>query len=96
MKYIGDAYGSLILPNNITVENVLRVKQSRTFDNGNGNSLQEITYRWYSTDVRYPILVIIKYVTATSSNIAEVAMYAHAGDRNKSATTIGSVERFQI
>jgi len=90
----GDAYGTLILPNSITVENVLRVKQSRTIDNGNGNSLQEITYRWYSKDVRYPILVIIKYITATSSNIAEVAMYAHAGDRNKSATTIGSVETF--
>jgi hypothetical protein len=91
-EILGDAYGTLILPNSITVENVLRVKQSRTIDNGTGNSLQEITYRWYSKDVRYPILVIIKYVTASSSNIAEVAMYAHAGEHNKSATTIGSVE----
>jgi hypothetical protein len=90
----GDAYGTLILPNSITVENVLRVKQTRTIDNGNGNSLQEITFRWYSKDVRYPVLVIIKYVTATSSNVAEVAMYAHAGEHNKSATTIGSVEAF--
>jgi hypothetical protein len=90
----GDAYGTLILPNSITIENVLRVKQTRTIDNGNGNSLQEITYRWYSTNVRYPILVIIKYVTPTSTNIAEVAMYAHAGDKNKSATPINNVEAF--
>ena len=85
----GDAYGTLILPGNIAIENVLRVKQTRTFNN-ECNGITEITYRWYTDDVRYPLLVVIKLVTPKESYVSQTAVYAHAGDRNKSATSISS------
>ncbi len=89
----GDAYGTLLLPNNVVINNVLRVKQVHTL-NINGTTLNEITYRWYSANVRYPILVIIKYITPEKSYIAETAMYAHVGEQNqtKAATDIASVQ----
>jgi len=87
----GDAYGTLILPGNIAIENVLRVKQTRTFNN-ECNGITEITYRWYTDDVRYPLLVVIKLVTPKESYVSQTAVYAHAGDRNKSATSISSLE----
>jgi len=86
-----DAYGTLILPN-VTLNNVLRVKQSRTIDYGNGNVTTEITFRWYTANVRYPILVIIKYITPKSTYVAETALYAHAGEQAKSAAEIQTPE----
>jgi hypothetical protein len=85
----GDAYGTLILPGNIAINNVLRVKQTRTFNNENG--ITEITYRWYTDNVRYPLLVIIKYITPKETYIAQTAAYAHPGIQNKSATSISSL-----
>jgi Secretion system C-terminal sorting domain len=85
----GDAYGTLILPGNIAIDNVLRVKQTRTFNN-ESNGITEITYRWYTDDVRYPLLVVIKLVTPKESYVSQTAVYAHPGDRNKSATSINS------
>ncbi len=87
-----DAYGTLILPNQITIENVLRVKQTRTIEYENGSAITEVTYRWYAADVRYPILVIIKYVTNQQSYVAETAMYANAGSHKKAATQISSID----
>jgi hypothetical protein len=78
-----DAYGTLILPGNNIVENVLRVKQVRTYGN-----TDEITYRWYAADVRYPVFVVIKYQTGTSSSISETAMYSNIGSQLKGATAI--------
>lgn len=83
-----DAYGTLILPNQIVLDNVLRVKQTRTIQYGQGNTITEETYRWYAADVRYPVFVIIKYVTPQKSYTAETAMYAHAGSHKKSATQV--------
>lgn len=91
-EVVCDAYGTLILPGDISVENVLRVKQTRTIDAGSGSKMDEITYRWYSADIRYPILVIVKYITPKESYIAQTAMYAHAGEHHKSATLIDSPE----
>lgn len=89
----GDAYGTLILPGDVTINNVLRVKQTRTIEFEKANKLTEITYRWYTYNVRYPLLVIIKYVNGKTVNIAETAMYAHVGEkRTKSATAIDLTE----
>jgi hypothetical protein len=74
---LGDAYGTLLLPGNITIDNVLRVKQTRTINN-NGSVSTEITYRWYSANIRYPVLVIIQYVTPEKAVTTQVAYYAHA------------------
>lgn len=83
-----DAYGTIILPNQVVIDNVLRVKQIRTIQYGQGNPITEVTYRWYSANVRYPLFVIIKYITPQQSYTAETAMYAHAGSRKKSATQV--------
>lgn len=83
-----DAYGTLILPNDIVIDNVLRVKQTRTIQYGQGNTITEVTYRWYSANVRYPVFVIIKYITPQQSYTSETAMYAHAGNHKKSATQV--------
>lgn len=74
---IADAYGTLLLPGNIKIENALRVKQTKTFT---GSTQKEITYRWYASGVRYPILVIIKYESATQNVYCQTALYAHAGE----------------
>jgi hypothetical protein len=86
-----DAYGTLILPGNISINSVLRVKQIRTFEVGNPN-LTEITYRWYTDDVRYPLLVIIKFQNGKESYVSQTAVYAHAGNRNKSATSLSYLD----
>jgi hypothetical protein len=89
-----DAYGTLLLPDNIEVSNVLRVKQTRTIENINGSEIYEITYRWYSADVRYPVLVVTKYVLPEQSFTSQTAMYAHVGNMKKSTTDVALTESF--
>ncbi|MGC8823384.1 MAG: T9SS type A sorting domain-containing protein [Bacteroidales bacterium] len=94
-----DAYGTLILPNQVVVDNVLRVKQTRTIQYGQGSTITEVTYRWYAADVRYPVFVIIKYITPQQSYTAETAMYAHVGSHKKSATqveTVANANNFEV
>jgi hypothetical protein len=97
-EIFGDATGTLLLPNGITLDNVLRVKQTRTIEYTNGGKINEVTYRWYAENVRYPVLVIIKYITSTSSSVAQTALYAHISNNKKSATEVeyvGSVSGFE-
>lgn len=72
-----DAHGTLLLPGNITINNALRVKQTRTFAN---TDQKEITYRWYTNGVKYPILVMIKYESALQSAVSVTALYANASN----------------
>jgi len=59
----GDGFGRLILPNGRTLDNVLRVKEVRTtkqvFNNGSA-LITDITYRWYVSQHRFPVLVLIR------------------------------------
>ncbi len=71
-----DGFGTLILPG-AEIHNVLRVKTERTTINSNSEN-KVITYRWYSYNVRYPLLVIIKHVTPSKSYISTVAFYQNA------------------
>ncbi len=69
-----DGYGKLILPNNVEVDNVLRVKTTRK--NIYTNSfVSTVTYRWYLEDVRYPVLVVIKQETPNSSKVIKTAYH---------------------
>jgi len=86
-----DAYGTLILPGNISIKDVLRVKQTRTIED-KSSKITEITYRWYTDNLRYPLLVVVKYVTSKETYVSQTAMYAHAGDRNKNATLINDLK----
>ncbi len=89
-EIVADAYGTLLLPNNISIENAIRVSQTRTFENSNQS---EITYRWYAKGIRYPILTIIKYVSPEKSFIAQTALYAHTSETG-TGQIISSIEDF--
>ena len=68
-----DAYGKLILPGGITENNVLRVKQTRSYNIG--SAYKEITYRWYSANNHYPLLVITKFTDANGVEKPSLAAY---------------------
>jgi len=87
-----DAFGTLLLPGNVEVDNVLRVKQTRTIENINGSDIYELTYRWYAEQVRYPVLVITKYVYPEQTSLVQTAMYANVGTEKKSATDVAAIE----
>ena len=55
-----DGYGTLILPGDVTINNVLRVKTvNHIFEVGCATTeFYNTKYLWYSADYRYPILVI--------------------------------------
>jgi hypothetical protein len=91
----GDAWGTLILPNGI-YNNTLRVKQIRTYKYNNGAEAKEITYRWYSASVRYPLLVIIKYENNGQETVAQVAYFAHYTNDNFKSAPIVDLEGTEI
>jgi hypothetical protein len=66
-----DAWGKLILPNNSVYENTLRVKTTKSYKTEFSNSEQNVeivTYRWYNSINRYPLLVLTEYKTISNSN----------------------------
>lgn len=76
-----DGYGTLLLPNNLTVKNTIRVKTDRTyktsFSQGNSFDVEIISYRWYVKDIRFPVLVLIqeKVMSGTSTSFDYKAAY---------------------
>ncbi len=75
-----DAYGRLILPGNQIVEDALRVKTIKNYTQQLSNSTSEITittYRWYTQNVRYPLLVFIttEYNNNGRKNVSHTAAY---------------------
>lgn len=59
----GDAKGLLLLPNGKELSNALRVKEVKTYKqtiNSNAVNVEDITYRWYVENHRFPVLVLIK------------------------------------
>lgn len=59
----GDGIGTLLLPEGKIFRNVLRVKEIKSYDqsmNGSYVKIEEISYRWYVNEHRFPILVFIK------------------------------------
>lgn len=76
---IADGTGTLILPGNIRITDVLRVKSVRTNDNSPSST---ITYRWYAKNsdpvVRYPLLSITLSETNGVTTPYKVAYYANA------------------
>lgn len=58
----GDAIGTLLLPNNRVLENALRVKEVKAYEQNLNNRPYNIvttTYRWYVENHRFPVLVLI-------------------------------------
>ena len=59
---VADAEGTLVLPGNIRYENALRVKEVKLSTqqiNGEAYSVENIAYRWFVPQHRFPVLSII-------------------------------------
>lgn len=66
-----DAYGTLILPGNTVYNNTLRVKTLKSYTTYHRNSSYEtsiVTYRWYNSSHRYPLLVLTEYSVKSGNN----------------------------
>ena len=74
-----DGYGKLILPGNIEIEDVVRLKtvKEKTYENSKHTS-SVISYKWYCEDLRYPLLTVIKAGTPDKVNTIKTAYYADA------------------
>lgn len=91
----GDGLGTLLLPGNVVYENALRVKQVRTIQyQGSQQITKEVTYRWYVNQTRYPLLVIIQYVTGDNVQTVETALYAHASNQKKNSKALQENDLF--
>ncbi|HNW89237.1 MAG TPA: T9SS type A sorting domain-containing protein [Bacteroidales bacterium] len=93
---LADGYGTLILPGDVKIQNVLRVRFMRKQDN---NPAETITYRWYAQNsdpiVRYPLLSITFYKKGEHTKAHIAAYYANAyqlsqNQENSEQTTIAA------
>jgi len=78
-----DGYGTLLLPNNLKVENVLRVKTTRSYVNTinkRSYKISIVTYRWYSENERFPLLVLIENGYENSSKATKSYQAAYRSD----------------
>lgn len=69
-----DAWGTLILPNNKTYTQTIRIKTAKsyttTYPNSASNKVEITTYRWYNQGHRYPLLVLTEYKTYSGENVS--------------------------
>ena len=74
-----DAFGTLKLPGNIVYNDVVRIKteKQQCYNNQNCNC-SVISYKWYSQNVRYPLLTIIQNKTSQGVKPTRTAYYAKA------------------
>lgn len=72
----GDAFGTLILPGGVEVRNVLRHKTIITHTSGDC-SYATITYRWYCSSIRYPLLTIIRQEGPNGTKTIRTAYYGN-------------------
>lgn len=77
-KLEADAYGTLILPGNTKINDVLRLKTTKTRLAGKCGNATTITYRWYCEEVRYPLLTIIQHQRGDTAQTTRTAYYADA------------------
>lgn len=75
-----DGYGTLILPGNVVVKDVLRVRFTRgSNDSPNGET---VVFRWYARNsdpiLRYPLLSVTKVESPAKSYVYRVAYYAYS------------------
>lgn len=96
-KVEGDASGSLRLPNGKVLENTLRVKEVKSTKqviNSVVTKVEDVTYRWYVPNHRFPVLVLIKstYIPQTG-NESFSTKAAFNSNVMSAITSISEVER---
>lgn len=82
-----DAYGLIILPNNKSYRNALRVHTRTTYNLGDNNAQVLDIYRWYVAEERFPVMVIqdVSYVQS-SGKVVHNYKAAYNKSSLKSAT----------
>jgi hypothetical protein len=88
-----DAYGTLVLPGNSVFNDVIRVKTIKEYTTKFPNadqSVEIVTYRWYNSIHRYPLLVLTEYITKAGQNKYTDYQAAYNSNALKSSTS-GSI-----
>lgn len=71
-----DAYGTLIIPTGI-YRNVIRIKTYKEeHSKGSTCNCAVVSYKWYSKDIRYPLLTIIQSQNSNGTNTIRTAYYS--------------------
>lgn len=97
-----DANGTLILPGDVVFKNTLRVKTTKTYTMQFSVSSQKInivTYRWYDSAHRYPLLVLTEITTVSGSNSFKTHQAAYNNNvvsTPKSANSILASQNFEL
>ena len=88
-----DAYGTLILPGNIQYKNVSRIKtiKEQCYNKSNNCNCATISYKWYSEDVRYPVLTIIRNKTSKGIKTVRSAYYSKAKNNSENQANKGLI-----
>jgi len=70
-----DGLGSLLLPGEVSYDNALRIKETKTYTqlvNDIATTAEIVTYRWFINENRYPIMAIIKKTFGNAGGTTEV------------------------
>jgi hypothetical protein len=72
-----DGYGTLKLPNGVTLRNALRVKTTEQLY-GAASGMTEVKYLWYAQEFRYPVFVVFQYtgIQGSAANTSYVNVAA--------------------
>ena len=74
-----DGYGKLILPGNIEINDVVRLKTVREKQfNNSGFKSAMVSYKWYAQGVRYPLLSVIRSGTPDKTKTIKTAYFEDA------------------
>lgn len=98
-----DGYGKLILPGGVELTNTLRVRTVknyiRTYPGGYTDRVETTTMRWYSADIRFPLLVLTKIEVIASSYTSTTHQAAYRTDfapEAIAATNLAAVSDLQV
>lgn len=90
-----DGYGKLLLPGGVELNNTLRVRSlknyTRTYPGGHTDRVEATTIRWYSADIRFPLLVLTKIEVITDGNTSITHQAAYRTDFAPEAVATNSL-----
>jgi len=83
-----DAFGTLLLPNGIMIKDVIRIKtvKEQCYNNSVSCNCATISYKWYSQDLRYPLLTNIQSKNSQGVKTIQTAYYSKAENKIEEKT----------
>lgn len=88
-----DAWGTIILPNNTSYDNTLRIRSVKaytlTFETFE-QDIEMVTYRWYNSAHRYPLLVLTEITSTVNGTSSKRTQAAFNTNAVKSVTPVAS------